>query len=71
MYASHCPMSFGGDMANNNDDIDVLYNLSLCLEKKIPVPPGLAVTFMYLVLKGYRGDFQSWDEAFGKPRMNS
>jgi len=57
-------------MSSSKADDHLLYDISLCLKKKIVVPPHLAVTFMYLVHKGYRGDFQSWDEAFGKPRMN-
>jgi hypothetical protein len=60
----------GGGMASNKDHEDVLYQVSLCLKQKVLVPPSLAVTFMYLVRKGYRGDFRSWDEAFGKPPWN-
>src|SRR5262245_41845249 len=57
-------------MASKKDHEDVLYQVSLCLKQKVPVPPALAVTFMYLVHKGHRGDFRSWDEAFGKPPWN-
>jgi hypothetical protein len=58
-------------MASNKDDNDLLYDLSLCLERKITVPPRIAATFIDLVRKGYHGEFRSWDEAFGKPRMKS
>jgi hypothetical protein len=58
-------------MASNKDnDNHLLFDLSLCLEREIPVPPRISATFIDLVRKGYKGEFYSWDEAFGKPRMN-
>ena|SRR6185503_12736455 len=57
-------------MADHKDNDDLLYDLSLCLERSIPVPPQDAATFIDLVRRGYRGEFRSWDDAFGKPRMN-
>src|SRR5262249_33806015 len=52
------------------DDDHLLYDISRCLETGIPVPPRLSARFIDLVRKAYDGDFRSWDEAFGKPRLN-
>ena len=57
-------------MANKDDDGDLLFDLRLCLERNIPIPPRISTAFIDLVQRGYHGEFRSWDEAFGKPCMN-
>jgi hypothetical protein len=55
------------DMYHSGDKGRLLQRLAGCLRDQVPIPKWVADDFCDIVMKTYKGEFKSWDEAFGRP----